>query len=609
MAEAAIRRPRWERPRAIALPSPRLTHPVWPALVLGLVAGYMRLHGLSGSAPNPFYDAAVRSMAESWRNFFYGAFDPAGQLAVDKPPVDLWLQVASVKLFGWSTRSLILPAAIFGTLAVPLLYDAVRRVFGMLAGVCAGVALLVLPISVVSARSDALDSVMMALLVLALWLCVRAVQTGRARWLYLTAGVMGIAFNVKLFEAVVPLPALFLIYLLGSPVPLWRRVAQLCAGLGVFVVASLAWIVAVSLSPGKHPYPIGSTNGSVWNVVFVFNGYNRLLLHRRVPANGLFSPDLAGRIGPELVAAFILGGLAVIAALRLRGLRRPVPVTVATAAGIALWLITGTILFQRMQGLRARYLEAFTPAVAAALGIGVALLATRAARGRLSAAIALAAGLLATPLVVNALASNHHFTKPPAVGIGAGVAAAVLALGLVAATHVLPSSKRAAPAVAVLLASLALVSLLAASTSYSRRLIVSHTTDSGRANQLSPRVLDALDGFLRSHRGGTKYEYGTSDPSRAAGLIIRDGQPGVILTTYHGHMVMSLAHLRSLVVSGQVRWFITKRPCAPAFLAGCVPTLNWVTTHGVRVSARYGLPKTLGLYELTRAGALSPPHR
>jgi hypothetical protein len=58
-----------------------------------------------------------------------------------------------------------------------------------------------------------------------------------------------------------------------------------------------------------------------------------------------------------------------------------------------------------------------------------------------------------------------------------------------------------------------------------------------------------------------------------------------------------------------VRWFITKRPCAPAFLAGCVPTLNWVTTHGVRVSARYGLPKTLGLYELTRAGALSPPHR
>jgi hypothetical protein len=284
-------------------------------------------------------------------------------------------------------------------------------------------------------------------------------------------------------------------------------------------------------------------------------------------------------------------------------------VSVATAAGIAAWLITGTVLFQRMEGLRARYLEAFTPAVAAALGIGVALLAIRAARGRLSAAIALAGGLFATPLVVNALASNHHFTKPPAVAVVAGVAAAVLALGIAVAANLLPGWKRAAPAAAVVLASLALVSLLATSTHYSSRLITSHTTDSGRANQLSPRVLDAIDRFLASHRGGTKYEYGTSDPSRAAGLIIRDGQPGVILTTYHGHMVMSAAQLRSLVVSGQVRWFLTKRACSAAFRGGCVPTLKWVTTHGVRVAARYGLPKTLGLYELTPAEALSPPHR
>lgn len=608
MAEAAVRRPRWVRPRAIALPSPGLMHPIWPALLLALVAGYMRLRGLSGSAPNPFYDAAVRSMGESWRNFFYGAFDPAGQLAVDKPPVDLWLQVASVKIFGWSTRALILPAAIFGTLAVPLLYDAVRRVFGMLAGVCAGVALLVLPVSVVSARSDALDSVMMALLVLALWLCVRAVQTGRVRWFYLAMVVMGIDFNVKLFEALVPLPALFLLYLLGSRAPLGRRVVQLLAGLGIFIASALSWIVAVSLSPGPHPYPIGSTNGSVWNVVFVFNGYNRILLHRRVPANGLFSPAMAGRIGPELVAAFILGGLAVIAALRLRGgERRSVPVTVATGAGIGAWLIIGTILFQRMQGLRARYLEAFTPAVAAALGIGVALLAVRAARGKLSGAIAFAAGLFATPLVLEALTPSR-FAKPPAPAIAAGVVAAVLALGIAATAHLFPGWKRVAPAASVVLAALALVSLLGASTSYSRRLIISHTTDSGRANQLSPPTLDALDRFLMTHRGGAKYEYGTSDPSRAAGLIIRDGQPGVILTTYHGHMVMSLAHLRSLVLAGQVRWFITKRACAPAFRGGCVPTLNWVTTHGVHVAARYGLPKTLGVYEVTRADALRPPH-
>src|SRR3954453_203231 len=268
MAEATVRPPRLARPPAGALGwRTVLSPPVWAALSVTVVAGYFRLRGLSGSHANPFYDAAVRSMGESWRNFFYGAYDPSAQLAVDKPPVDLWLQVASGKLLGWSVRALVLPAAIFGTLAVPLLYDAVRKVFGVLPGVCAGVALAVLPVSVVSSRSDALDSVMMALAVLALWFCLHAIQTGRARWLYLAALMMGVDFNVKLFEALIPLPALLLLYLMAAPLPLRRRVLQLMAALGIFVASSPAWIVTVWLSPGSPPYPIGSTNGSVWNVV------------------------------------------------------------------------------------------------------------------------------------------------------------------------------------------------------------------------------------------------------------------------------------------------------------------------------------------------------
>src|SRR3954452_18307333 len=197
MAGATVRRQSWARRTAVLVPPRAIWHPIWPALALTVLAGYMRLRGLSGSHANPFYDAAVRSMGESWHNFFYGAYDPSAQLAVDKPPVDLWLQVASVKLLGWSTTALVLPAAIFGTLAVPLLYDLTRRVFGRLAGVCAALALAVLPISVVSSRSDALDSMMMALAVLAVWLCLRSVQTGRVRWLYAAALVMGIDFNVK----------------------------------------------------------------------------------------------------------------------------------------------------------------------------------------------------------------------------------------------------------------------------------------------------------------------------------------------------------------------------------------------------------------------------
>jgi len=47
-----------------------------------------------------YYSAAVRSMTQSWHNFLYNAFDPAGFLSVDKQPVALWIQAASAKLFG-----------------------------------------------------------------------------------------------------------------------------------------------------------------------------------------------------------------------------------------------------------------------------------------------------------------------------------------------------------------------------------------------------------------------------------------------------------------------------------------------------------------------------
>ena len=58
----------------------------------------------AGSA-NAFYTAAIKSMTESFHNFWYGSFDPAGYITVDKPPVALWFMAISAKIFGvhgWS---------------------------------------------------------------------------------------------------------------------------------------------------------------------------------------------------------------------------------------------------------------------------------------------------------------------------------------------------------------------------------------------------------------------------------------------------------------------------------------------------------------------------
>src|SRR4029077_6849170 len=95
----------------------------WVAVaLLTLGAAILRLVHIGKVAPDPFYDAAIRSMGLSWHKFFFGAFEPGGSVSIDKPPVDLWLQVASVKVLGFSSSTLKLPEALAGTAAVPLLF-------------------------------------------------------------------------------------------------------------------------------------------------------------------------------------------------------------------------------------------------------------------------------------------------------------------------------------------------------------------------------------------------------------------------------------------------------------------------------------------------------
>ena len=56
-------------------PAPALE---WAAVALiTLGAAVLRLLHIGQVPPDPFYDAAVRSMGLSWHNFFFGAFEPA----------------------------------------------------------------------------------------------------------------------------------------------------------------------------------------------------------------------------------------------------------------------------------------------------------------------------------------------------------------------------------------------------------------------------------------------------------------------------------------------------------------------------------------------------
>src|SRR5437868_11938019 len=204
--------------------------PSWHQLALGgiaLISIFMNFFQLGANGFGSYYPPAVRSMMDNWHNFFFAAYDPGGFVTIDKPPVGFWFQVLSAKIFGFNAVSILLPQALAGVLSVLLLYYLVRRHFGVVAGLLAALALAITPISVVTNRNITLDSTLTLVLLLGAWTVLKAAETGRLRWLLLTAFIVGIGFNIKTLEAYLVVPAYGLLYLLAAPHRLRKRIGHL----------------------------------------------------------------------------------------------------------------------------------------------------------------------------------------------------------------------------------------------------------------------------------------------------------------------------------------------------------------------------------------------
>jgi 4-amino-4-deoxy-L-arabinose transferase-like glycosyltransferase len=583
----------------------RLTRRLGAAAPLGAIvalAAGLRLWSFGQVAGNPFYDAAVRSMSQSWHNLFVGAFDPTAMTAVDKAPLDLWLQVASVKLLGFSSTALRLPELLAGIAAVALVGDLGRRLFGRPAGVAAAAALAVLPASILTARSDTMDAMLMALVVLVAWCVVRAVQApaARLRWMVAAGAALGLAFNVKLAEALLPLPALLLLAWLGLGTPVGTRVRALLAAGATFGAVAVAWLVALSLAPGPKPFPIGSTDGSAWNVVFVFDGIGRIGLSRTTSGRAGGGPftlldtstgALGTLVGSTLLAAVVVGALGL--AVGLAGRRPAAPrewagawprLPRAGAAFVVTWLVVGIAVFSRMVVVYARYVDAIAPAIALALGAGAAALAACAPSRRLAAA--------ALTLAVVGAAGLAVPVAHPRTLVVAVVAGAALLLAALAAS----GRMRARVPVPAFLA-LALVGLLAIPAASGVRIAAGQASDSGAPGALPARELARLSGYLHVHRAGARYEVATMAAASAGALIAHDGEPVLVLTSAYGRPLVSARQLAAAVRAGRVRYVLAGGArCVrgePRERTGCAPAVEWARAHGRDVGRAAGLPRGL----------------
>lgn len=518
-----------------------LTERRWPHRALfGVLLGgttLLYLVGLSVSGwANQYYAAAAQAGSESWKAWLFGALDSANFITVDKPPASLWIMGLSVRLFGLNSWSVLVPQALEGIAAVALLYAAVRRVSGRTAGLLAGAVLATTPVATLMFRFDNPDALLVLLLTAAAYATVRAVEVASARWLALAGALVGFGFLTKMLQAFLVLPALALAYLIAAPTPLRRRVWHvLTAGLTLLISAGW-WVALVQLWPAaSRPYIGGSTDNSVLQLVFGYNGVGRLTGadNNGTPGGGagggfssgqtgllrLFGSEMGSQISWLLPAALVALG---VVAWRSRQRRR----TDSLRASLIVWggwlLVTG-ILFSFASGIiHPYYTVALAPAIAALVGIGV--MESWRARSKPAARGALVAMVASTTIWTDALLGRAEWHPE--------LRWLVALLGGLAALAVWFAHRLRAAVVAPVLT----LALLLAPTAYS--LQTAATSHEGALPTAGPMDVGFGGGLLTRPTGGFSggpppFGFGRSGrlpaglPNRLnSGLPARGGAPG-----------------------------------------------------------------------------------
>ncbi|MFC7998038.1 ArnT family glycosyltransferase [Streptomyces rochei] len=364
--------PRWSSPALLA--------------ILVLAAGLYSWN-LSGAGLNSYYSAAVLSGTESWKAWFFGSLDAGNFLTVDKPPFALMVMGLSCRLLGYGTWQMMLPLILAALATIWVLHSCVKRVWGHGAAALAALVLALTPITVAINRDNNPDTLLVFLMVGGAALGLRAVRDGRLLPLLGSAVCFGLAFNTKMLQGYIALPAVFVVYLYATDLGWAKRIRNLVLAAVVLAVASFWWAAAVSLVPAsERPYIGGSTDGTAWDLIMGYNGLGRIFGGDGNMGGGggggggfsgtagigrMFNDVLGGQISWLLPFA----GIALVAGLVLRG---RAPRTDLTRAALVLWggwTVLHQLTFSMAEGtMHPYYTTALAPGIAALCGGGGVML-------------------------------------------------------------------------------------------------------------------------------------------------------------------------------------------------------------------------------------------
>jgi len=416
--------------------------------ILGLLVltGVLNLWALSRNGwANDYYSGAIRSMSTNWHDFLFASLDHSGVMTVDKPPLALWVQALSVRVFGYHPLAILIPQALMGMAGVVLLYDLVARRFGRIGGAIAGVCLAVTPITVAVSRHNNPDALLVLCSIAAVWCAVRALEAGRSgrgtRWLVASGVCVGLGFETKMLVALVVVPAIAAAWLWVAPAARGRlhALGQLLAGGLAMLIVGGAWPALVELTPAaSRPWISGTSDNRVWSLIFEYNGVGRVDGQQGGPG-GFGGTMFGGSTGPLrllnsalggqggwLLGFALVGGLGILLASRLR--RRDERTGWLMVIGGS--FLTTAVLFSLASGIfHPYYVSLLAPFTAALVGAGAAQLIAGRIDVRVFGPLAILAGVVCELIVLGDYSGQLTWLVPVLIvaGILASVALLVLA--------------------------------------------------------------------------------------------------------------------------------------------------------------------------------------
>lgn len=547
---------------------------------------------------NTYYTAAVESMLQSWRNFFFVAAEPGGSVSVDKPPLGLWVQAIFAAVLGVSGVSVTLPQILAGTLSVPLLFALVRRYFGDWPSLLAALVLAITPVAVAVDSNNTMDAQLVLVLLLAAWAFIRATDTGRPRWLIAGAVLVGLGFNIKMLQAFLPLPAFYALYLFGAQVSLRRRIGHLLVATAALLIVSLSWAVIVDLTPAdQRPYVGSSETNSVLELMIGYNGLGRLLGLNAVgsgdgpdgaaaapPANAALPSGMPGGMtagetgtaGPlrlftaplsnEIAWLLPLALLALAAAFVSRRIRFPLNDTQQGALLFGGWLAIGVVFFSLASFFHAYYLTMLAPPVAAGMAACAWMIGRFAARRPRLAALILAIAAVGTVAYQGYNATLYGVAPLPWL-IAGGV---LLLIGL-AALAFAPAHLRRALALGPLFAAMLIIPAYwtAQTATTASNAVLPHawngTTEDAMMRGGLFAAVDApsadegsdLVAYLQPRTEGLDWMLAVSSSMTGAPLVLETGRGVMYLGGFNGQdQAVTADQLAQYVAEGRLRYVL-----------------------------------------------------